>query len=387
MESFSHTKAEEIEQIIIDKIKINKATGSDGIPARVLVDSKILVLKIMVNIINNHFDMGTFPDAAKHVYPVFKGGDRRIVSNHRPIAVLPAPSKIMEQVIKKRLSTYTRSHNLINPNQYGFRENSDTSCATIDLINKIRTKIDEGFFVCGVFLDLTKAFDTVSHSILEHKLEDIGIGGKALDVLKDFLRNRSQQVVIGNVRSSKLLCKKGVPQGSILSPTLYNIFTNDIKTLELILNGELSCYADDTALFVYAKDSNTLVTRTNHDLDILASYFQNNKLLINSSKTKVMVFTSTKRKFSSSLNFTIEAEILPIENQVKYLGLYLDRFLKWTNHVKHVALKIAPYVSVMYRLKKHLHIESLLKLYYAFIHSHISYLNVVWGSGYMQIAL
>jgi retron-type reverse transcriptase len=161
---------------------------------------------------------GVFPDSLKvaKVSPIYKSGTKLDPGNYRPVSVLPVLSKILEKLIYKRLNDYLTEINFLCDQQYGFRSKSNTLSAAIDLVTKIKNKIDQRQLALGVFIDLKKAFDTVSHSLLLKKLESIGVTDVALQMFRSYLKNRRQIVKFGNYQSSTHPITCGVPQGSIL---------------------------------------------------------------------------------------------------------------------------------------------------------------------------
>ncbi|CAH2084027.1 unnamed protein product [Euphydryas editha] len=254
-----------------------------------------LILKELSNCINKCLQTGTFPNSLKvaKVSPIYKSGSKLEPGNYRPISVLPVISKIFERVIYNRLETYLTSIKFFYDKQYGFRPKSNTLSATIDLITNIKLNIDKKQIVLGVFIDLKKAFDTVSHELLLKKLFDIGLTATAYGMLKSYLSNRTQVVQIGKIQSSSKSINFGVPQGSILGPLLFTIYINSISGIGL--TGDVTLYGDDTCLFYSGRSINDLIAHAQKYLDSLNVWFQCNLLTINISKTKYMIFASMQK--------------------------------------------------------------------------------------------
>ncbi|XP_063891880.1 uncharacterized protein LOC135117215 [Helicoverpa armigera] len=158
------------------------------------------------------------------IHPIYKSGDRNCVNNYRPISVLPALSKILEKILNKSLRSFLEKHRLISNNQFGFRPGVSTEDAVLELTQLVAENLDKKNKCLGIFLDLSKAFDTVSVPILTSKLELLGVRGTPLKIFKDYLRNRTQCVKIETSLSNEELVTYGVPQGSILGPTLFLIY-------------------------------------------------------------------------------------------------------------------------------------------------------------------
>lgn len=368
---------------IIKSLKSDASAGHDQLKCTTVQKLAPVLTPILTKLINLSLKEGQFPDSCKiaRVIPIYKGSLKTQTSNYRPISVLPILSKIYESVIYNRLNNFLEKKSFLYAKQYGFRKKSNTLSATNDLINKLRTSIDNRNYVIAILIDLQKAFDTVSHEILLKKIEKTGVTGPALKLIKSYLSNRKQYVNIGDKNSQLESINYGVPQGSILGPLLFQIYINDICQLKL--HGEIFLYADDTAIFYFGKNLEIILEQSQTDLDILNSWLIKNILTLNINKTGYMILTSPKRIIPSHKPLQIEKRDLHILESEKYLGLYIDKHLTFKQHIEKLKAKIIPLIGVFGRIAHLLPIEIKRGLYFSLVQSHLNYLIEIWGNTYI----
>ena len=325
----------------------------------------------IAHIMNLSINHGIVPNEMKiaRVIPLFKSGDYGTFTNYRPVSILPSFSKFLERIIYNRLINY------IDKNKQ-----HSTSLALIDIYDKISTSIDSKEYAVGIFLDLSKAFDTVNHTILLDKLEYYGIRGLSLNWFKSYLSNRLQFVEFNGCCSCRKLISCGVPQGSIIGPLLFLLYINDLSTSSNILKFVL--FADDTNIFFSGKDLCTISTILNTELEKISTWLEANILSLNLDKTKFMLFRTRKKQVSQTFNLYIDNHLIEQTKEIRLLGVILDEVLSWKSHISYIANKISKSVGIIYRSSFYLSKSSLRSLYYSMIYPYLYYCNIVWASTY-----
>ena len=290
--------------------------GFDDLNAMCIKISSQFLVKPLTHICNLSLSQGIFPEQLKiaNVIPLYKSDDSMLFNNYRPVSVLCVVSKIFEMIMYNRVTTFLE---ILHGNQYGFRKKSSTHVALLTFVDKVIQAIENGEYTLGVFLDFSKAFDTVDHKILLDKLDHYGIRGCALFWFRIYLSHRFQYVTYSGSQSSQQLIKCGVPQGSILGPLLFLVYINDLCIVCKITEPVL--FADDTNLFSSGSNASSLQDGVNNDLAIIAEWLKVNKLSLNIKKTNFMCF-SAKNKPSPCLSLQIDMEALA---EVKHSWVWL----------------------------------------------------------------
>ena len=354
----------------MNKIDLTKAVGLDKISGIDLKASLPVILPVLVDMINDSFTDGIFPDSLKlaRVIPIFKSGNKSDVDNYRAISILSIFSKIFEKAYFDRLFSFLSKYNILYDKQFGFRPGRSTIDALSELTEKIRDANDMDFSC--VFLDLRKAFDTINHEILLEKIERYGVRGVAWKWIKSYLTNRQQVVVINGISSERRAIECGVPQGSILGPLLFLIYINDLPNTSSIL--EYYTFADDTASVYQKKKSDT--STLNRELENLPPWLFSNKVLLNIPKSQAV-------HFGNSIQYEVKIHSEVIENHpsAKYLGLYIDRNLKFDDHIQNLLRKVSRHLSVINKLRKFVGKKILLTYYKVYVQSELSYGLLIYG--------
>ena len=367
---------------IISELQSKTSRGMDGIPTKVLKSTPDNVIYILTHIFNLSLRSGIFLNKFKlaKVEPIFKKGARHDVNNYRPISLLPVFSKILEKLIYRRLLSFLTRQNFFHENQFGFRKNYSTSHAATLLVENITNAFEEKKKVIGVFLDLSKAFDTIDHNILLRKLQHYGVRGLPLDWFSSYLSNRFQQVLCNDHLSDKLLLNCSVPQGSILGPLFFLIYVYDFS--RCISTGKTIMFADDTNLFFSDNCYNQLFRVVNKELTDVDHWLMANKLSLNISKTNYIVFRTLNSKLPRNLpSLKLRNNILKRVSNVRFLGTILYEHLSWKPHMEVLLQKIRLTTSVVNKIKSLLNKQILFTLYNSLIKSHIQYCILIWCNG------
>ena len=333
-------------------------------------------------IINQSITRGIFPDQLKiaKVVPIFKKDDQAQIKNYRPISVLPVMSKIFENAMHTQLMEYFTFHNLLASQQYGFRPNRSTELAALELMDRNINFMNQGFCPVNIYLDLSKAFDSLNYDILLSKLKFYGLQNNALQLLKSYLSDRSQYVQIDNVKSNPHTVSCGIPQGSVLGPLLFNICINDIinatRKLTLIM------YADDTTLVSHLENfgatNSAIEDGLNQEISKVNTWLLSNKLVLNVAKSKFMLFFKHP-KILPTLNLSINDNPIEQVTNFNFLGITIDQNITCNDHISKISIKVARVIGILNKLKHIFPHEIMRTIYNSLIHPHLIYGLYLWG--------
>ena len=247
------------------------------------------------------------------------------------------------------------------------------------LVDNLIKSLENGEYVLGVFLDFSKAFDTVDHSILLSKMYHYDIRGVAFKWFQSYLADRQQYITYNGVQSSKKLIKCGVPQGSILGTILFLLYINDlVKVCSTTLP---FLFADDTYLFISGKNLTEMAHSLNKELLEISPWLKINKLSLNVNKTHHMLFTK-ERKYIPCISINIDGQSIDEVGSTRFLSVHIGNRLTWKKHISYISGKVSRGIGVIVRARRILNSDALLTLYYSFIYPFITYCNHVWGSAY-----
>lgn len=371
------TTCNEIERFI-KKLKSKDSKGPDHLSNNILKAIYPGIIKAMYIIFNKSLSSGIFPDDMKEaiIKPLYKSKSVLEITNYRPISLLSVISKILEKIVHDRVNNFLDKHNIIFQGQYGFRKGRSTTDAILDLVGNVLDGFNKKMQTAAIFLDMTKAFDSIKHETLLKKMEDYGIRGVALDWFKSYLSQRKISVMFKEVVSQKFELKFGTPQGSVLGPLLYTILVNDMpKVLKFC---KCIMFADDTTIYVSGNNLKFMQRKLNQDLQNLMKWLKSNSLSLNTDKSCYIIFNNNKRSTFNGTIAAYEKEIKRVPN-TKFLGIYIDELLNWNKHVQHLSLKVSSGIYSLNMVKNMIPLDSKKLLYFANIQSHLRYALSVWG--------
>ena len=333
--------------------------------------------------INKSFSLGYFPSPLRtaKVIPIFKEGDREICSNWRPISITCCTAKLIEKLVKKRLLSFLTKHNILTDSQFGYREQHSTTHAILNITDTILRNFDKKKHTVSIFLDVSKGFDCVNHDILLKKLHHYGIRGMSLKFFESYLTNRSQQTLVNGLLSDFLTVVCGVPQGSVLGPLLFLIYTNDLTNASNFL---VNLFADDTCLSLSSNNLPELELQCNAQAALVDEWFRTNRLTTNSKKASNFILSKyyTRGDDGSNPDFSIKMGKVMLKKvkSVKYLGVMLDEDVSWNEQIEFLSTKLSRSAGIFSKLRYYVSKDMLIKVYHALFNSHLQYAILCWGN-------
>ena len=319
---------------LLRKMNANKAAGPDGIQSKIMKSCARGLSKPLSILFNRIFQSGKIPSTWKmaNVVPIFKKGDKTSVSNYRPISLTSLPMKILEYCIKDLLMQ--RCEHLIKDNQHGFRSNKSCLTQLLPYVDKLSEALNNQSRIDTIYFDFAKAFDSVNHDLILYKLKNVfRVDGLLLQFIKDYLRDRKQQVVINNSSSGPLPVHSGVPQGSILGPLFFVLFIDDI--CDVVDDGtDIALYADDTKMWreiLSEKDQAIL----QNDINNLFEWSIKNKMNFHPDKCKVVSITNKPLEHPLPFYeywYSMNGILLDYVKYEKDLGVIINSKLSWSSH-------------------------------------------------------
>ena len=376
---FSEVKEADISHIMMHSPA--KSCSLDPIPTHVLLKCESIVSPL-TKLINLSLSTGVVPNSFKHalVTPLIKNAklESNLMSSYRPISNLMYTSKLLERCVAKQLNSYLSSNTHYEAYQSAYRPLHSTETALLRVQNDILTNIDNKEITVLVLLDLSSAFDTVDHAILLNRLMNIGISGLVHDWFSSYLSGRTQAVFLDGVASDSVNLSCGVPQGSVLGPILFNIYTQPLGVIARKHGMKYHFYADDTQLYTSfsVNDSNASIELISKCIVDIRSWMQSNLLKLNESKTEVILL-GTKQQLSKVGNIEISIGNVNIKpcNNVRNLGVIFDCNMTMEEHINKVCKTSYFYIRLLGKLRKFLGKDTTAMLTHAFVTSRLDYCN------------
>jgi endonuclease/exonuclease/phosphatase family metal-dependent hydrolase len=370
---------------IAKTLKVRKAPGHDNITNVLIRNFPNSLFKLLVFLFNSCCSISYFPLSWKvgKVIPIEKPGkDKSVPSNSRPISLLSNLGKMFEKLLLFRFVAFEKAHNIFIPTQFGFRNNHSTVHQVLRITESAAFCFNKHRSTGMVLLDVEKAFDTVWHNGLLHKLLELKFPLYLIKIISSYLKDRKSFVSFQGSSSEQYDVNAGVPQGSILAPFLFNIFINDLKKPK---NCELATYADDTVLFCNFswKNLDAIKRTLESGLEKIHDHFKDWKISINSSKTEFIVFTRSTTMKTKLIDSppVYDGQILEWKQQVKYLGVILDTRLSFKPHIHECVSKANKAISTLFCLLKRnstASVESKLIIYKTYIRPIITYASTIF---------
>ena len=371
----------------LNRLKSKNSSGPDKISTNLLKSIIPTIMGPICYLFNLSFKTGFIPTILKtaKIVPIFKAGETDNFTNYRPISLLSSFSKLLEKVAANQIMKYLNKFKLLYEHQYGFRAKHNTTQPLIHFLDKIYNALNKPVseYTLGIFIDLTKAFDTCDVEILLSKLEHYGFRGTSNLWFKNYLNGRKQFTSIRGADSSLKEISCGVPQGSILGPILFLILINDLPKASKFFT---ILFADDTTLQLSSKSLQDLYDLANFELSKIEDWFKANKLTLNASKTKYILFKKKKEDVNiTSLKLLIDNKDIErvgtgCKNEsFKFVGVHLDENLNWNHHLKLVKNKASSAVFALSSVKNILPSNIKLTIYNSLFRSYIEYGISAWG--------
>ena len=367
---FKNTTKEEIKKIIAS-LNPNKSEAENDLPAKIIRLFPDIFADFFSKNINVSFNTGTFPNISKRavVTPVHKKDSKTEKSNYRPISILPALSKIYERVYHNQMSAYFDKY--FDEQQCGFRKGYSTQSSLIPMEELWKLANDKNEVFGALLIDLSKAFDCMSHELLIAKISAYGFDDLSMNLIKSYLSNRQQRTKVGNNLSEWRKIKDGVPQGSILGPLLFNIYISDLFLITEETN--VANYADDTLPFTSAPTWIEVKGKLSYVANQIFTWLSFNQMIGNPDKCQLIT-----NKVDDTMSITVKNETVFNSNTSKILGITFDNLLTFAPHIENLCKKASLKVSALARMSVYLSKAKRRYLMNAFIKCYFSYCPLIW---------
>lgn len=359
---------------ILKKLDTSKSPDIDGFPNTMIIQIADVIAQPLTFLYNQSLATGSCPSGWKKamVKPLHKAGLKSDFKNYRPISITSIFCRVMEKLIVARIQTYFDENNLWNPAQHGFRKRRSCNTQLLEVIVDFQHYADLGIPFDCIYIDFAKAFDKVSMSQLVEKCRLYNIGVRTVDWIADYLRGRSQQVVVGEAASQSIDVLSGVPQGSCLGPILFCIFINDLPSC--VRHSSVKLFADDAKIYrpILTTDDEPMLQE---DLDSITRWCESNSMFVNASKCAVLHYGN---KNQPSRAYSLSGSQIPSEEFVRDLGVHFDTHLKFDRHVSTVVRNANYQLLTLKRNFRKFNLKNFMLLYKSFVRPVVEYNTSVW---------
>ena len=359
---------------LLQGLKIHKAPGPDGISPRVLKELSTTIAPMLTLIFQKSYDTGEVPTDWReaNVAPIYKKGNKSEAVNYRPVSLTCIACKLLEHIVTSSIMQHAKQYDILYHLQHGFREKRSCETQLLEFVTDLSNNMQSGKQTDVLIMDFSKAFDKVSHTRLVSKLERYGIQGRTNNWIKAFLQDRHQQVVVEGQRSYSAHVRSGVPQGSVLGPSLFLFYINDLPTN---LTSTVRLFADDTVAYLTIR-SDRDHDKLQSDLDKLAQWEAKWKMEFHPKKCQVMHITRQRKPRISP--YTLHGHVLERVDEAKYLGVTVTSDLRWKSHVQNVANKASRSLGFLRRNLRTSSQALKTTAYFTLVRPHLEYACTVW---------
>jgi len=352
------------------------SSGPDGIPAYFLKQMKESVSKPLSDLFNSSMQSSQLPTdwLTANIKPLFKKGKSNLVSNYRPISLTAVPCNIMQAIIADSIFSHVKD--VIFPGQHGFQPSKSTVTQLLETFSEWTKSVDDGHCIDVLYIDIAKAFDSVSHPKLLNKLKLYGIDGKLLSWIEAFLYDRKQRVIIHGIESSEKPVTAGGPQGTALAPLLFLLYINDLPLS--LKSSTVKLFADDCKIYFIIKSNQSCPDKLQEDIDILVRWASESQLKIAFEKCNILHIgkKNPRRKYKFG-----ELDI-PVAETIKDLGIWVSSNLKFHDHIRQIVKNAACTAMLIHRCFLNRNPAFMAQMFMVYVRPKLEYASQVWNPSY-----